>query len=84
MLVGLGAGVVASALVPGVDEMGIGTTTLLGVVGAFVGGSLGWVLFGAGFDRGALQPAAVLGAAAGAALLLGAWHLFTSRHPARR
>ena len=40
------AGFIARALVPGRDPMGIGGTILLGIVGSFVGGFLGWAIFG--------------------------------------
>lgn len=45
LVIGLIAGFLARALVPGRDPMGIGGTILLGVVGSFVGGFLARVLF---------------------------------------
>ena len=42
------AGLVARLLVPGRDPMGILGTILLGIVGSFIGGFLGYVLFGIG------------------------------------
>lgn len=45
LLVGLVAGFLARALVPGRDPMGIVGTIVLGVIGSFVGGFLGRVLF---------------------------------------
>ena len=44
LIVGLVAGLLARALVPGKDSMGILTTLLLGIVGSFVGGAI-WALF---------------------------------------
>jgi uncharacterized membrane protein YeaQ/YmgE (transglycosylase-associated protein family) len=44
LIVGLLAGLLARALVPGKDSMGILATLLLGIVGSFVGGAI-WALF---------------------------------------
>lgn len=44
LIVGLLAGLLARALVPGKDSMGILATLLLGIVGSFIGGAL-WSLF---------------------------------------
>jgi uncharacterized membrane protein YeaQ/YmgE (transglycosylase-associated protein family) len=44
LIVGLLAGLIARALVPGKDSMGILPTLLLGIVGSFVGGAI-WALF---------------------------------------
>jgi uncharacterized membrane protein YeaQ/YmgE (transglycosylase-associated protein family) len=44
LIVGLLAGLIARALVPGKDSMGILATLLLGIVGSFVGGAI-WALF---------------------------------------
>lgn len=41
LLVGLVAGLLARALVPGNDSMGIIPTIILGIVGSFVGGMIG-------------------------------------------
>lgn len=41
LLVGLVAGLLARAIVPGDDSMGIFATILLGIVGSFVGGMIG-------------------------------------------
>jgi uncharacterized membrane protein YeaQ/YmgE (transglycosylase-associated protein family) len=70
ILFGLIAGFIARALVPGDDSMGIGGTILLGIVGSFVGGFLGYVLFGKDFDEGALQPSGLIGSVIGAILAL--------------
>jgi uncharacterized membrane protein YeaQ/YmgE (transglycosylase-associated protein family) len=47
VLFGLIAGVLARAIVPGPDPMSIGATIVLGIVGSFIGGFLGWLLTGA-------------------------------------
>ncbi len=40
IVVGFLAGLIARALMPGKQSMGLGLTTLLGVIGSFVGGFL--------------------------------------------
>ena len=46
LIIGLIAGALARAVVPGDDSMGIVGTIVLGLVGSLVGGFLGWALFG--------------------------------------
>ena len=58
------------AIVPGDDSMSIGATILLGVVGSFVGGFLGWLIFGKDFSEGALQPSGIIGSILGAIVAL--------------
>ena len=70
IIFGLIAGAVARALVPGDDAMGAGGTILLGIVGSFIGGFLGYVLFGVDFDEGAIQPAGFIGAVIGSIIAL--------------
>ena len=70
VIIGLVAGFVARALVPGRDPMTVGQTILLGIVGSFVGGFIGWALFGADLDEGALQPSGLIGSIVGAVIAL--------------
>ncbi|MBL7500910.1 GlsB/YeaQ/YmgE family stress response membrane protein [Frankia sp. CNm7] len=70
ILLGLIAGAVARLLVPGRDPMSIPATILLGVVGSFVGGLLGYVLFGKDLGEGALQPSGIIGSIVGAIVVL--------------
>lgn len=70
LVVGLIAGALARLLVPGRDPMGIGATILLGVVGSFVGGFLGYLLFHRGSGAGFLQPAGIVGSVIGAVIVL--------------
>jgi len=67
---GLVFGAIARALVPGRDPMSLGQTWLLGVVGSFVGGFLGYALFGADIEDGAVQTGGILGSIIGAVLVL--------------
>lgn len=73
LLIGIVAGFLARALVPGRDPMSFWETVLLGIVGSFVGGFLGWALFGEDLDEGALQLSGVLGSVIGAILALLVW-----------
>jgi uncharacterized membrane protein YeaQ/YmgE (transglycosylase-associated protein family) len=73
LLLGLVAGFLARALVPGPDPMGIGGTILLGIIGSFVGGFLGYVLFHKDGVEGALQPAGLIGSVIGAVIALLVW-----------
>ena len=73
IIVGAIAGFVARALVPGRDPMGVGQTILLGIVGSFIGGFLGYLLFGRDATEGALQPSGIIGSIVGAIIALLVW-----------
>ena len=79
IIIGLIAGFIARAVVPGRDPMGIGATILLGIVGSFAGGFLGWALFGKDFDEGALQPSGIIGSIIGAIVVLLIYNAVTRR-----
>jgi uncharacterized membrane protein YeaQ/YmgE (transglycosylase-associated protein family) len=70
VIVGLVAGFIARAVVPGPDPMGIVGTIVLGIVGSFVGGFLGWALFGKDLDEGAFQASGIIGSIIGAIVAL--------------
>lgn len=79
LLFGLVAGALARLLVPGRDPMGIGGTILLGIVGSFVGGFIGFLLFGSDIEEGAFQPSGLLGSVIGAVIALLIWRRIQSR-----
>jgi uncharacterized membrane protein YeaQ/YmgE (transglycosylase-associated protein family) len=79
IIIGAIAGFIARALVPGKDPMGIGATILLGVVGSFIGGFLGWALFGKDSAEGALQPSGIIGSIIGAIIALLIYRAATRR-----
>jgi uncharacterized membrane protein YeaQ/YmgE (transglycosylase-associated protein family) len=79
IIIGAIAGFIARALVPGKDPMGIGATILLGVVGSFIGGFLGWALFGKDMSEGALQPSGIIGSIIGAIIALLIYRAATRR-----
>ena len=70
LIVGLIAGALARLLVPGRDPMGIGATILLGIVGSFIGGFLGYVIFHKDSSDGFFQPAGLVGSIIGAVIAL--------------
>ncbi len=70
IVIGLIAGAIARLLVPGSDSMSIGATILLGMVGSFIGGFLGYMLANKDFEDGALQPSGIIGSIIGAVLAL--------------
>jgi len=70
VIVGIVAGYLARLLVPGRDPMSFLQTMVLGIVGSFVGGFLGYVLFDKDFGEGALQASGLLGSILGAIVAL--------------
>ena len=83
IVVGLIAGFIARAVIPGKQSMGILLTLVLGIVGSFVGGFLGYLLFGADPNGGFLQPAGIIGSIIGAIIVLGIYVLVTRRRGTR-
>ncbi len=70
LIVGLLAGFIARALVPGPDPMGVLGTLVLGLIGSLIGGFLGWLLFGRDSADGALQLSGIFGSIVGAVIAL--------------
>ena len=70
LVLGLIAGALARAIVPGPDPMGIWATILLGVVGSFIGGFIAYALFHKDASQGALQPSGLIGSVIGAIIAL--------------
>jgi uncharacterized membrane protein YeaQ/YmgE (transglycosylase-associated protein family) len=70
LVIGVIAGYLARLLVPGPDPMGFWATAALGIVGSFVGGVLGYVIFNEDLDQGALQPSGIIGSLVGAVIAL--------------
>ena len=79
LVVGVLAGALARLLVPGPDPMSLMGTWLLGVVGSFVGGFLGYVLFGRDVGDGAVQVSGLVGSVIGAVIVLLIYNAVTSR-----
>ncbi len=70
IVVGAIAGFLARLVVPGRDPLGVLGTILLGIVGSFVGGFLGYLLLGSDTADGALQPSGIIGSIVGAVIAL--------------
>ncbi|KQZ85131.1 transglycosylase [Microbacterium sp. Root166] len=71
IIIGLIAGLLARAIIPGKQSIGILMTIVLGIVGSFVGGFLGFLIFGADPNGGFLQPSGIIGSIIGAVIVLG-------------
>ena len=80
LVIGVIAGYLARLLVPGPDPMGFWATAALGIVGSFVGGLLGYVLFNHDLDEGALQASGVIGSIVGAVIVLLIYRALNRRH----
>jgi uncharacterized membrane protein YeaQ/YmgE (transglycosylase-associated protein family) len=68
LVIGLIAGFIARALVPGRQSMTIWQTLLLGIAGSFAGGFLGRLLFGSGDSL--VQPSSWIGSIIGSVIVL--------------
>lgn len=84
IVIGIVAGYLARLLVPGRDPMSFVQTVALGIVGSFVGGFLGYLLFNEDFDDGAFQPGGFIGSVIGAVIALLVYRAVTRRRGVRR
>ena len=81
LVIGVIAGYLARLLVPGRDPMSFLQTAALGIVGSFIGGLLGYVLFNHDLDEGALQASGVIGSIVGAVIALLVWRALHRDEP---
>ena len=85
IILGLLAGVIAKAIMPGRDPGGLIITTLLGIVGSIIGGWVGSMLFGYGSVDSAgdiARPGFLMSlvlAVVGAVIVLAAYRLIRGR-----
>ena len=70
IVIGFVAGLIARAILPGNDSMGLLATTVLGIVGSLVGGFLGYLIFGSDKQDGAFQTSGLIGSIIGAIIVL--------------
>ena len=73
IVVGLIAGLLARLVVPGKQNLSIPMTIIIGIIGSFVGGFLGYLFFRADDSDGFLQPAGLIGSIIGAIIVLLIW-----------
>lgn len=76
LLIGLIAGFIARALVPGPDPMGWLGTMVLGIVGSLVGGTLAALLFGGTLE---VSATGLIGSIIGAIIVLLIWRAIGGR-----
>ena len=79
IIIGLIAGFIARALVPGDDSMSIVATIVLGIIGSFVGGFLADLLFRSEGEDAGLGPAGIIGSIIGAIVVLLIYNAVTGR-----
>lgn len=84
ILLGLLAGLIAKAIMPGDDPGGFIVTVVLGIVGALVGGFLAAALFDIQVDKEFFDLATWVAAIVGALILLALYRVFTGGRGARR
>jgi uncharacterized membrane protein YeaQ/YmgE (transglycosylase-associated protein family) len=83
IVLGLGAGLIGNMLIPGRRSQGLILTCVIGVVGALLGGWLATKLFHIHTLHGFFNLSTWVTAIIGAAILLLAYHLVTSRGRSR-
>ena len=83
IVIGLIAGAIARLLVPGKQDIGVLATIVLGIVGSFIGGFLGYLIFHKDSQNGFFQPSGIVGSIIGAVIALLIYTRVTSRHTVR-
>ncbi|MEV6396836.1 GlsB/YeaQ/YmgE family stress response membrane protein [Streptomyces sp. NPDC051907] len=83
ILIGLLAGLIAKALMPGKDPGGIIITTLIGIAGGLLGGWLGKVVFGVDSIDGFFDLSTWIAAVVGSLILLAVYRLLTRKRQRR-
>ena len=80
IVLGLAAGAIAKAILPGDDPRGIIVTIIIGIVGAFIGGFLWNILTGGGVSG--LNIGSIVLAIVGSLILLAGYRMVVGRRAA--
>jgi len=78
-IVGIIAGYLARLFVRDDRVSGFWQTVLLGVIGSFLGGFGGYLLFGFDEGEGAIQPGGIIGSIVGAVVAVLLWRTYQRR-----
>jgi uncharacterized membrane protein YeaQ/YmgE (transglycosylase-associated protein family) len=81
IVIGLIAGFIARAVIPGKQDIGIVATIVLGIVGSLVGNLLGSLIFHGRFELG---TSGIIGSIVGAIIVLGIYVAATRRNRVTR
>ncbi|MDT0259883.1 GlsB/YeaQ/YmgE family stress response membrane protein [Jatrophihabitans lederbergiae] len=83
IVIGLIAGAIARLVVPGKQDLSIVATIILGIVGSFIGGFLGYLIFHKDGSNGFFQPSGIIGSIIGAIIALLIWQRVGRRSAVR-
>ncbi|MFC8590399.1 GlsB/YeaQ/YmgE family stress response membrane protein [Streptomyces atroolivaceus] len=84
IIIGLLAGLIAKALLPGKDPGGIIITMLIGIAGGLLGGWLGKAVFGVDSIDGFFELSTWIAAIVGSIILLVLYRVITGNRHSRR
>ena len=79
LVIGVIAGFIARAIVPGKDSMSVVATIVLGIVGSFLSGFLGYLITHNDANDGAFQASGIIGSIIGAVIALLIYRAVTGR-----